>query len=282
MTDQPSKRHEWTENDITYSVSENEVTASMADNVAYALISAPTVTLSVLCRELLRLASRVEELESDNRELRRTWCFLYASTAAYMDDGEASDAREHPHIDFLRDSLAEIRDKIRERFRRRVESDHDFAERAKEATDTSTFLLRRELEKRVEELEADEKMRCVHCGYIAPENEKDWPNSECVVCTYADRHEEQGRRIKELERENERLGTKLVEVVADFEHDESFAAMKQRAETAERALAEAEEDILAVDLFLDWPPDHQVGAKSNWRARSSVRRALDRAKEGKK
>lgn len=32
------------------------------------------------------------------------------------------------------------------------------------------------------ELAEIEKMRCLFCDYIAPENEKDWPNSECVVC----------------------------------------------------------------------------------------------------
>ena len=26
------------------------------------------------------------------------------------------------------------------------------------------------------------KMRCPQCSAIAPENEKDWPDTECVVC----------------------------------------------------------------------------------------------------
>jgi hypothetical protein len=32
-------------------------------------------------------------------------------------------------------------------------------------------------------LKAELKMRCLMCGAIAPENEKDWPDTECVVCT---------------------------------------------------------------------------------------------------
>lgn len=27
-----------------------------------------------------------------------------------------------------------------------------------------------------------EKMRCLFCAAVAPENEKDWPDTECVVC----------------------------------------------------------------------------------------------------
>jgi len=51
----------------------------------------------------------------EEKKLRRMLCVAYSGTAAYMDDGEASDARAHPFIDFMRDSVDEIQAKMRER-----------------------------------------------------------------------------------------------------------------------------------------------------------------------
>lgn len=53
--------------------------------------------------------------DAEEKKLRRMLCVAYSGTAAYMDDGEASDARAHPFIDFMRDSVDEIQAKMRER-----------------------------------------------------------------------------------------------------------------------------------------------------------------------
>ncbi|NMU89048.1 hypothetical protein HGQ98_04020 [Achromobacter ruhlandii] len=50
---------------------------------------------------------------ADEQRLRRMLCVQYAGALAYMDDGEAQDARAMPIIDFLRDSLDEIERKMR-------------------------------------------------------------------------------------------------------------------------------------------------------------------------
>ncbi|WP_235203828.1 hypothetical protein, partial [Bordetella bronchiseptica] len=52
---------------------------------------------------------------ADERRLRRMLCAQYAGSLAYMDDGEAQDARAMPVIDFLRDPLDEIERKMRVR-----------------------------------------------------------------------------------------------------------------------------------------------------------------------
>ncbi|GAD20906.1 hypothetical protein [Acidovorax sp. MR-S7] len=54
-------------------------------------------------------------LDVENRSLRRMLCVAHAGALAYMDDGEAQDCREMPWIDFLRDSPAEIQDKLHRR-----------------------------------------------------------------------------------------------------------------------------------------------------------------------
>lgn len=48
-------------------------------------------------------------------ELRKLLCVTYAGGAAYMDDGEAQDSRALPVIDFLRDTPAEIQNKMQQR-----------------------------------------------------------------------------------------------------------------------------------------------------------------------
>lgn len=60
------------------------------------------------------LQRRVAELETQDRALRRLFCAT-VSHFSYMDDGEASDASEWPHIDYLRDNVDDIRRKRQER-----------------------------------------------------------------------------------------------------------------------------------------------------------------------
>lgn len=56
-------------------------------------------------------------MTDDEKHLRRMLCAAHAGALAYMDDGEASDSRMHPTIDFLRDSPKDIQRKIWERNR---------------------------------------------------------------------------------------------------------------------------------------------------------------------
>ncbi len=53
------------------------------------------------------------------RQLRRMFCAA-VSLGAYMDDGEASDASEWPHIDYMRDTPDEIQRKRLERGAKRA------------------------------------------------------------------------------------------------------------------------------------------------------------------
>lgn len=68
--------------------------------------------------EIERLRAELSKLRApvaDERRLRRMLCAQYAGSLAYMDDGEAQDARAMPVIDFLRDSIDEIERKMRMR-----------------------------------------------------------------------------------------------------------------------------------------------------------------------
>ncbi len=56
-----------------------------------------------------------QTMTTDNAHLRRLLSLVYAGASLYTDDGELSDSREHPHIDFKRDSVAEIEAKMRTR-----------------------------------------------------------------------------------------------------------------------------------------------------------------------
>lgn len=57
------------------------------------------------------------EVVGDERELRRMLCSVYAGSAAYMDDDEAQDNRVQPCIDFMRDTPAQIAEKMANRAR---------------------------------------------------------------------------------------------------------------------------------------------------------------------
>jgi hypothetical protein len=52
---------------------------------------------------------------AENRELRILLAIAHAGLSLYTDDGELQDNRVHPFIDFKRDSVNEIENKLRER-----------------------------------------------------------------------------------------------------------------------------------------------------------------------
>ena len=52
---------------------------------------------------------------SDEAELRRMLAWAYSGHQLYCDDGELQDSREQPFIDFKRDTIADLRDKMEQR-----------------------------------------------------------------------------------------------------------------------------------------------------------------------
>ena len=58
----------------------------------------------------------MSDLELENKKLRVLVAGLYSGSNLYSDDGELQDNSKHPHIDFKRDSVGEIKRKMRERF----------------------------------------------------------------------------------------------------------------------------------------------------------------------
>lgn len=58
---------------------------------------------------------RAKQAQPTEIDLRMLLCITYAGGAAYTDDGEAQDSRALPVIDFLRDSPAEIQQKMQQR-----------------------------------------------------------------------------------------------------------------------------------------------------------------------
>jgi len=60
------------------------------------------------------LHAECERLRVDESELRRMLAFAYSGTNLYGDDGELQDGRL-PMIDYIRDSVTDIRNKIDER-----------------------------------------------------------------------------------------------------------------------------------------------------------------------
>lgn len=58
--------------------------------------------------------SELEKLQAENKELRRMLCTA-SHPLAYMDDGEAQDNSATPYIDYIRDSLEDIKKKRRQR-----------------------------------------------------------------------------------------------------------------------------------------------------------------------
>ena len=62
-------------------------------------------------------AGRKQAQDSED-ELRVMLALSYAGTHLYTDDGELQDSSVFPHIDFKRDSVSAIKDKMAERARR--------------------------------------------------------------------------------------------------------------------------------------------------------------------
>lgn len=54
-------------------------------------------------------------IEDENRELRVMLAIAHAGLSLYTDDGELQDNRCHPWIDFKRDSVAQIEEKLHRR-----------------------------------------------------------------------------------------------------------------------------------------------------------------------
>jgi hypothetical protein len=67
--------------------------------------------------ELSQLEQQAARSEAPAAELklRRMLCLALCCGTAYMDDGEASDCSRSPFIDFLRDPVADIEEKLRRR-----------------------------------------------------------------------------------------------------------------------------------------------------------------------
>jgi len=59
----------------------------------------------------------LERLRRENAELRAMLAISYGGAGVYTDDGELQDCREHPFIDFRRDSLPQIAEKMTQRAR---------------------------------------------------------------------------------------------------------------------------------------------------------------------
>lgn len=64
-------------------------------------------------------------LRTENRELRIMCAIAHCGLALYHDDGELQDSREHPWIDWKRDSVADIEAKLHERAARRMRSESE-------------------------------------------------------------------------------------------------------------------------------------------------------------
>ncbi|WP_455387389.1 hypothetical protein [Petrachloros mirabilis] len=60
-------------------------------------------------------SEKINALISENEALRLGWCICYSMGMGYFDDGEMWDARMAPAIDFKRDSVATIHNKMTER-----------------------------------------------------------------------------------------------------------------------------------------------------------------------
>lgn len=67
-----------------------------------------------LAIDALRTALAAQPTD-ETKSLRRLLCITYAGARAYMDDGEAQDSSTYPFIDFMRDSVELIHQKMQRR-----------------------------------------------------------------------------------------------------------------------------------------------------------------------
>jgi hypothetical protein len=58
---------------------------------------------------------RAKEISDENAELRTMLALAHAGASLYTDDGELQDGRAYPIIDFRRDAVAVIKQKLLER-----------------------------------------------------------------------------------------------------------------------------------------------------------------------
>jgi hypothetical protein len=73
--------------------------------------------LAIMANEMAKMpyTTPPASQQAENRELRRMLCVAHCGGTAYLDDGEAQDNGAHPAIDYLRDSLDEIKAKRMQR-----------------------------------------------------------------------------------------------------------------------------------------------------------------------
>lgn len=64
------------------------------------------------------LEAQRDKLGEDSKELRRMVAFAHTNGRLYFDDGELQDTTAHPFIDWKRDSIEEIKEKLAERLHR--------------------------------------------------------------------------------------------------------------------------------------------------------------------
>lgn len=74
----------------------------------------------IVPQSMLDPSSEIEKLKAENKLLRKLLALRAGGVGIYLDDGELSDATTLPHIDFKRDSAAEIETKLMERGKRRL------------------------------------------------------------------------------------------------------------------------------------------------------------------
>jgi len=65
-----------------------------------------------LWKEVQHLDAERKNKEADEIRLRQMLAYCYAGSDLYSDDGELQDNRQIPHIDFRRDSVETIQEKV--------------------------------------------------------------------------------------------------------------------------------------------------------------------------
>lgn len=71
--------------------------------------------MNFLNAELNARDNRIKFLEGENLQLRIMCALAHAGIHLYSDDGELQDSRTHPFIDWKRDSVEEIQEKLLQR-----------------------------------------------------------------------------------------------------------------------------------------------------------------------
>ena len=68
-----------------------------------------------MSKNKIQFCEHCEPMTNDERILRELVAFNCSGFNLYRDDGELSDCSEVPHIDYMRDSPKEIKEKLRVR-----------------------------------------------------------------------------------------------------------------------------------------------------------------------